>query len=49
VGDSGLTVSIGVSISAEHISFTGLFTQADNAMYQAKALGRNRTELYLNA
>ena len=49
VGDIGLTVSIGVSISAKDISFTSLFTQADNAMYQAKTLGRNRTELYFSA
>ena len=48
VGDSSLTVSIGVSICDEPISFIDLFTQADNAVYQAKARGRNRTEVYLN-
>jgi diguanylate cyclase (GGDEF)-like protein len=46
VGKSLLTVSIGVSIYDEKISFTDLITQADNAMYKAKALGRNRTEVY---
>jgi len=48
VGDSSLTVSIGMSICDEKISFIDLFTQADNAVYQAKARGRNRTEVYLN-
>ena len=48
VGNSSLTVSIGVSICDEQISFIDLFTQADNAVYQAKARGRNRTEVYLN-
>jgi diguanylate cyclase (GGDEF)-like protein len=47
VGDSALTVSIGASIFDNKISFTDLFNQADNAMYQAKALGRNRTEVYV--
>ena len=45
VGDSSLTVSMGLSICEEKISFTDLFTQADSAMYKAKALGRNRTEV----
>ncbi|TWX63102.1 diguanylate cyclase [Colwellia sp. C1TZA3] len=45
VGNSSLTVSIGLSICDKKISFTDLFTQADNAMYKAKALGRNRTEI----
>jgi diguanylate cyclase (GGDEF)-like protein/PAS domain S-box-containing protein len=48
VGDSSLNVSIGVSFCDEQISFIDLFTQADNAVYQAKARGRNRTEVYLN-
>ncbi|MBA6288568.1 diguanylate cyclase [Colwellia sp. MB3u-4] len=48
VGDSSLTVSIGMSICDEQISFIDLFTQADNAVYQAKARGRNRTEIYLD-
>ena len=46
VGDKELTVSIGASISAEKISFTDLFFQADTAVYKAKELGRNRTEFY---
>jgi diguanylate cyclase (GGDEF)-like protein len=41
-----LTVSIGVSICDDKTLFTDLFTQADKAMYKAKALGRNRTEVY---
>jgi diguanylate cyclase (GGDEF)-like protein len=48
VGDSSLTVSMGLSICEEKISFTDLFTQADSAMYKAKALGRNRTEVDCN-
>lgn len=47
VGDNALTVSIGVSIGDGVMSFTDLFTQADNAVYKAKALGRNRTEMYV--
>jgi diguanylate cyclase (GGDEF)-like protein len=46
VGDGVLTVSIGVSICDDKTLFTDLFTQADKAMYKAKALGRNRTEVY---
>jgi len=47
VGDSLLTVSIGASICSEKMSFTEIFTQADNALYKAKSLGRNRTEVYV--
>ena len=47
VGDNVLTVSIGVSMGDGVMSFTDLFTQADNAVYKAKALGRNRTEMYV--
>lgn len=58
VGDDLLTVSIGVSVSMSidvsvsmsicdgKTSFTNLYTQADRAMYRAKALGRNRTVIY---
>ena len=46
VGDNNLKVSIGVSISTDKVSFTDLFSQADDALYKAKTLGRNRTELY---
>jgi diguanylate cyclase (GGDEF)-like protein len=47
VGDSLLTVSIGASICSEKMSFTEIFTQADSALYKAKSLGRNRTEVYV--
>ncbi len=47
VGDSALKASIGVSISTDKVSFTDLFSQADNALYKAKTLGRNRTEVYV--
>lgn len=47
VDGSSLTVSIGLSICDDGISFIDLFTQADNAVYKAKALGRNRTEVYV--
>ncbi len=47
VGDSTLKASIGVSISTDKVSFTDLFSQADNALYKAKTLGRNRTEVYV--
>lgn len=48
VDGSILTVSIGVSIATEKITFTDLFTQADTAMYHAKSHGRNRTEMFDN-
>ncbi len=47
VGDSTLKASIGVSISTDKVSFTDLFAQADNALYKAKSLGRDRTEVYV--
>ena len=46
IGDNGLTISIGASLSEEKISFIDLFFQADNAVYKAKDRGRNRTEFY---
>lgn len=46
VADISLKVSIGVSIFDNDISFTDLLSQADSALYKAKSLGRNRTELY---
>ncbi|TWX46208.1 diguanylate cyclase [Colwellia hornerae] len=46
VDNKPLTVSIGVSIYENKISFTDFYAQADKAVYQAKNLGRNRTELY---
>ena len=47
IGDNKLKVSIGVSTSNDKVSFTDLFSQADNALYKAKTLGRNRTEIYI--
>tara|TARA_R110001583_G_scaffold138880_1_gene290608 strand:+ start:39381 stop:40298 length:918 start_codon:yes stop_codon:yes gene_type:complete len=47
VNNQPIRVSIGVSIVDEKISFTALYAQADNAVYKAKALGRNRTEVYV--
>ncbi len=46
VGDAPMTISIGVSFCDDKVSFTDLFTQADSAVYKAKELGRNRTEIY---
>ena len=44
--DRPITVSIGLSISKADTPFIDLFTQADNAVYKAKALGKNRTHIY---
>lgn len=49
VGESPITVSIGASFYADKVSFTDLFTQADSAVYKAKALGRNRTEVFVKS
>lgn len=46
IGNNKLKASIGVSISTDKVSFTDLFSQADDALYKAKTLGRNRTEVY---
>jgi PleD family two-component response regulator len=46
VNDNPVTVSIGLTISNNTKSFLDLFTQADNAVYEAKARGKNRTQLY---
>ncbi|MFT6207607.1 MAG: diguanylate cyclase (GGDEF)-like protein [Colwellia sp.] len=46
VDNKPLTVSIGASICDDKISFTDFYAQADNAVYKAKELGRNRTEVY---
>ena len=47
VDNNPLQVSIGVSICDDKISFTDFYAQADNAVYKAKELGRNRTEIYV--
>ena len=38
------TVSVGVAISDERSDLNGLLSAADQALYRAKALGRNRVE-----
>jgi len=45
-GNRELTVSIGVATIAPGLSEEALLNQADSAMYQAKALGRNRVVSY---
>jgi diguanylate cyclase (GGDEF)-like protein len=47
VDNTPLRVSIGASISDNKISFVDFYAQADNAVYKAKELGRNRTEVYV--
>nr|WP_306291057.1 hypothetical protein [Pseudoalteromonas sp. H100] len=37
-----------MTISNTINTFIDLFTQADNAVYQAKSLGKNRTQLFEN-
>jgi diguanylate cyclase (GGDEF)-like protein/PAS domain S-box-containing protein len=46
VDNKPVTVSIGMTISNTINTFIDLFTQADNAVYQAKSLGKNRTQLF---
>lgn len=46
VGGIPLAASIGVSVHEGKISFKDMYTQVDTALYQAKNLGRNRTEIY---
>ncbi|KKK83902.1 hypothetical protein LCGC14_2788750, partial [marine sediment metagenome] len=46
VENTPITISIGVSIADEKMSFAALYAQADKAVYQAKEQGRNRTEFF---
>jgi diguanylate cyclase (GGDEF)-like protein len=48
VGTISIKGSIGVSFFSEMMTFDDVFTQADSALYIAKELGRNRTEIYSN-
>lgn len=45
--DCNLSCTVGVALSPEHgTSYTELFRHADQALYQAKSLGKNRYLLY---
>jgi len=46
IGDEALTVSIGVSLFDGKMSFEEAVDKSDIALYQAKNLGRNRTEVF---
>jgi diguanylate cyclase (GGDEF)-like protein len=46
IGDEALTVSIGVSLFDGKMSFEEVVDNADIALYEAKSLGRNRTEVF---
>lgn len=41
-----VTTSIGISIQTPPSSFESLFNEADEALYQAKSMGRNQTVLF---
>ncbi len=41
-----VTASVGVAEYAEGMTMTSLFAAADEGLYNAKRLGRNRTELF---
>jgi diguanylate cyclase (GGDEF)-like protein len=46
IGDEALTLSIGVSFFDGKMSFEEVVDKSDIALYQAKSLDRNRTEVF---
>ncbi|MEH6355644.1 MAG: GGDEF domain-containing protein [Marinobacter sp.] len=46
INEEALTVSIGVSFFDGEMSFDEVVDKADMALYEAKSLGRNRTEVF---
>jgi diguanylate cyclase (GGDEF)-like protein len=44
IGDTKLTISIGVASNQHYPDHSSLLVAADQALYQAKEQGRNRTE-----
>lgn len=44
--DKSVSVSVGIAVTEEAISYEDLFRQADIALYQAKACGKNRFRFF---